>query len=135
MTAPNPLLQDGSGPLAYQNIGGSAPVLLTNTVYAIYWVPVAPTNVALPKILRTAKVGQKLSTSHGRWTHAPTKYGYQWFRCSSVGTHCRAIPKATRSSRTLKKVDAKHKLYVRITATNAAGSTKANSAFTKIVKP
>src|SRR5206468_946788 len=63
VTAPNPLLVNGSGPLAYQNIGGNAPVMLTNTAYAIYWVPVAPTNLTLPKIRGRAKVGHRLLAS------------------------------------------------------------------------
>lgn len=133
VTPPEPDLQDGTGPLVFQD-GQGAAVMLSNTVYAIYWIPAPPLNRTLPAIAGTAKVGKTLSTSHGIWTGFPTKYAYQWFRCSSSGTSCRSIAKATRSSYKLVKAAAKHKLYVRVTATNTAGGATANSALTRAVK-
>ncbi len=129
VTAPNPLLKDGSGPLVYQ--GG--PVMTTNTVYAIYWVPAAPANRALPTISGAAKIGKKLKASHGFWSGSPT-LTYRWLRCSSAGTSCKGIAKATASAYVLVKADAGHRIEIRVTATNAAGTASATSAPTGTVK-
>jgi len=119
------------GPLVFQFQDAS--VMTTNTVYAIYWVPAAPVNRALPTISGAAKVGKKLTSSHGSWTHLP-KLTYRWLRCSPAGTSCKPIAKATGSSYTLVKADKRHRLEVRVTATNAAGSAQATSAPTGTVK-
>jgi len=120
---------DGSGPLVY----GSGEVMTTNTVYAIYWVPAPPVNNQLPTISGAAKVGKKLTASHGKWSNLP-KYTYRWLRCSSAGTSCKGISKATGSSYTLVKADARHEIAVQVTATNMAGSARATSAPTGTVK-
>lgn len=132
VTAPDPLLGDGSGPLVYDTLD-AGPVMTTNTIYAIYWVPAAPVNGKLPAISGAAKVGKKLRASHGTWLHVP-KYTYRWLRCSAAGTACKGITKATRSSYTLTKADARHRIEVRVTATNAVGSASATSAPTAVVK-
>ena len=123
-------LLDGKGPVAYHH----GPVMLTSTAYAIYWVPVTPTNRIPPAIAGAAKVGKKLSASHGTWTSVPTKYTYHWFRCSGSGTSCKSIARATSSSHRLVKADAKHHLYVQVTATTVVGTATANSALTRTVK-
>jgi hypothetical protein len=58
--------------------------MTTNMIYAIYWVPVAPASVKVPKIAGAAKVGKKLKALHGMWSNALT-YTYQWLRCSAAG--------------------------------------------------
>jgi len=120
---------DGAGPLVYR--GGT--VMTTNTAYAIYWIPAVPARTVLPKISGTPKVGKKLTASRGAWTYSP-KLTYRWLRCSSTGTLCKAIAKATGSSHVLVKLDAGHRIAVRVTATNAAGSVSATSAPTRAVK-
>jgi hypothetical protein len=127
VTAADPRL--GSGPLVYQ--GGS--VMTTNTVYAIYWVPAAPANRQPPTISGIAKVGKKLTALHGKWSNSP-KFTYRWLRCSSAGTSCTSIAKATDSSYTLVRPDKGHRLEVRVTATNMAGRARATSAPTGTVK-
>lgn len=107
----------GTGPLVYH----SGSVMTTNTVYAIYWVPAPPVNITRPTITGIAKVGKKLTASHGAWSNSP-KYKYQWLRCSSAGTLCKSIPMATGLTRILTQADAAHRLEVRVTATNMAGS-------------
>ena len=136
VTAPDPLLDDGRGPVAYHHAG---PVMLTNTVYAIYWVPTVPTsapsNTVPPAIAGTTKVGKRLLALHGSWTPVATRFAYRWLRCSPAGTSCKSIPRATKAMYKLRKADAKHKLEVRVTAANAAGTTRVKSAPTKRVKP
>jgi hypothetical protein len=129
---------DGYGPLANTGAGRSGsghggPVMTTNTVYAIYWVPAPPANRSLPTISGTPKVGKKLTASHGAWTNLPT-YTYRWLRCTSAGTSCKAISAATTLSYKPVAADKWHRLEVRVTATNAAGIVSATSAPTAVVK-
>jgi hypothetical protein len=129
-SAPDPILHDGSGPLVYN--GGA--VMRTNTVRTIYWIPPAlgvPRAVVKPRISGTAKVGRTLSATRGTWTNSPTKFRFQWLRCSARGTHCHAISGATKSKYKLVARDARHKLRVRVTAKNTVGSGKATSASTR----
>jgi hypothetical protein len=121
---------EGVGPLVYH----SGPVMTTNTVYAIYWVPVPPANTTLPTISGTATIGKTLKASHGTWSNEPT-YTYQWLRCSPAGKSCKAIAKATRSSYTLVTADKGHRIEVRVTGTNMMGHRSAISAPTAPAKP
>jgi large repetitive protein len=93
----------------------------------------APVNTALPAITGTAKVDEKLTASTGTWSNEPTSYKYQWERCNSVGAECSIISGATSASRTETTEDAGHTLRIEVTATNAAGSTKATSTQTGVV--
>lgn len=115
---------DGSGPLVYQ--GGS--VMHTNTTYAIYWVPTAvPAVKKAPHILGRARVGRKLSGHPGSWTYFPKRYDYQWLRCNAHGGSCSSIRHATHSTYRPTRRDAGHRLRLRVTATNVAGSKAALS--------
>ncbi len=99
----------------------------------------APTGVVLgpphanvkPQISGTAKVGKILSAGTGSWTNSPTSYAYQWLRCSTTGTSCLVIPHATGATYKLTRRDAHHRLRVRVTATNAAGSATSTSGTTR----
>ncbi len=107
-------------------------VLASNAVgpAASGYAPSAPTNVVarkpavvtLPKLSGVAKVGNSLSVTTGTWNYSPTKYAYQWLRCTSLGASCQKIAGATKSSYRLTSADAGHKLRATITASNAAGS-------------
>jgi hypothetical protein len=120
-----PPLGDSSGPLIYR--GG--PVMHTNTTYAIYWLPTArpPAAKTKPHISGRARVGKRLSGSHGSWAYAAT-YSYQWLRCNSHGGSCASIRHATHSTYRLTSHDAGHRLRLRVTATNTAGTAEATSA-------
>jgi hypothetical protein len=126
-----PPLGDGTGPLAYR--GG--PVMHTNTTYAIYWLPTVrvPAARARPHISGRARVGRKLLGSHGSWTDTAT-YRYQWLRCNSHGASCSSIPHATHSTYRLTRHDAGHRLRLRVTATNPAGTAVATSAASSRVR-
>jgi hypothetical protein len=86
-----------------------------------------PTTTKAPHISGRARVGKKLSGSRGSWTYAPTSYKYQWLRCNTRGAGCASIGHATRATYKLTSRDARHRLRLRVTATNAAGSTVATS--------
>lgn len=93
----------------------------------------APTNSVAPAISGTPQVGVKLTAANGTWTNAPTKYTYQWSVCDTAWGGCVAQTGATSQTYT-PTVDAKgHDVAVTVTATNAAGSTSATSAWTQAV--
>jgi hypothetical protein len=89
-----------------------------------------PAATKAPHISGRARVGKKLSGSRGSWTYTPTGYRYQWLRCNAHGTACSSIHHATHPTYKLTQHDAGHRLRLRVTATNAAGSTPATSGAT-----
>jgi len=86
-----------------------------------------PAVTKAPHIAGRARVGKKLSGSHGSWTFSPT-YRYQWLRCNAHGGSCSSIHAATHSTYKLTKRDAGHRLRLRVTAVNAAGRKTAVSS-------
>jgi hypothetical protein len=98
-----------------------------------------PANTAVPTISGTAKVGQTLTGSPGTWSFTPTKYTYIWRRCAASGsTACTVISTvtttATSSTYTPVAADVGSALRLRVTATNAIGtSDPVTSAPTAVV--
>ncbi|MGZ4333207.1 MAG: hypothetical protein ACXVRJ_02895 [Gaiellaceae bacterium] len=93
----------------------------------------APTNTVLPTIGGTATVGQVLTAENGTWTNSPTSFAYQWLRCNGGGNKCGAVTGATLKTYTLVTPDVGSTMRVRVTATNADGSSSAQSAKTATV--
>jgi hypothetical protein len=109
------------------NVNGlSQPAASTTTALVID----VPASTTAPHISGRARVGKKLSGSKGSWTYSPKGYGYQWLRCNGHGGSCVRISHATHSTYRLTKRDARHRLRVLVTATNAAGSGSAASRTT-----
>ena len=106
------------------NVNGASPPTASAGTRAVVDVPAV---TKAPHVSGRAKIGKKLSGSHGSWTFSAT-YHYQWLRCNSRGRNCSRIRKATRSTYRLTKHDFRHRLRVRVTALNAAGSRVATSA-------
>src|SRR5581483_6489589 len=94
-----------------------------------------PAPTAAPAISGSPAVGKRLAASKGSWRGPPTRFRYQWLRCSSTGTACVAIPGATHAKYTATKRDAHHRLRVRVTAVNAAGRKTSRSRATHVVTP
>jgi hypothetical protein len=93
-----------------------------------------PQNTSLPSISGTAAVGQTLSATSGSWSgDTPITFSYQWQRCDSNGANCGSISGATSSTFVIGSGDAGFRLRVRVTATNSAGQSSAESAATSIV--
>jgi hypothetical protein len=105
------------------NAGGSATANSANTSVVTEAVPV---NTAVPTISGTVSVGNTLTSTTGSWTGNPT-YAYQWQR--GVAN----ISGATNSTYVIQAADAESTLRCVVTATNAGGSTAANSANTVTV--
>jgi hypothetical protein len=111
------------------NALGSAAAVSNHTLVVVD----VPAATRTPHISGRAHVGRKLSGSAGSWTYSPTSYRYQWLRCNAHGSRCSSIHHATHSTYKLTKRDAGHRLRLRVTATNAAGSRAATSAVSRRV--
>lgn len=81
----------------------------------------APVNSVAPVASGTSVVGSTLSCSTGTWSNTPTGYAYQWLRDGSN------ISGATSSTYQLQSGDEGADVSCRVTASNAAGSTSADS--------
>jgi hypothetical protein len=93
----------------------------------------APQNTAQPQITGTATVGSTLTATNGTWSGStPITYTYAWERCATNGASCAAISGATSQTYVAASADAAHTLRVVVTATNAAGSAQATSAFVSV---
>ena len=92
----------------------------------------APSNTSLPAVAGSAKVGQTLTVSNGSWTGSPTRYAYQWQRCTS-STSCVDIASATLQTYKAVAADAGRTLRAVVTASNADGNSTANSDQTAVV--
>ena len=92
-----------------------------------------PVNTSLPTISGTAQVGQTLTATNGTWSNAPASFAYQWLRCNGGGNSCASVANGTQQTYTLVGADAGSTMRVRVTATNADGSSSAQSAQTTVV--
>jgi hypothetical protein len=93
----------------------------------------APKNTALPTVAGTIGLAQILTAHEGFWNGAGITYAYQWFRCSSSGGACVAIPGSTQQTYTVSTADENATLAVSVSATNPAGTTIAMSGPTTAV--
>jgi hypothetical protein len=97
-------------------------------------VPIVPKNDSPPTISGTATDGQGMTLSKGNWSGTtPQTYAYQWVACDSTGAGCQDIAGATSSYRVNTSSDVGKRLKVRVTATNAAGNTVAETALTSVI--
>lgn len=100
---------------------------------------------AAPVVTGTATQGQTLSCTTGTWTGAPTiTYAYQWYRALVDGSNNvltdgngnplgTPIGGATSSTYVLVLADVGSKIFCTVTASNAGGSTAADSNVTAAV--
>jgi hypothetical protein len=86
-----------------------------------------PANTSPPVVSGTAVQSQTLSATQGSWTQVPTRYAYQWLRCSASGTGCQAISSATSATYATVAADNGDTLEIRVSATNSRGTTAAVS--------
>jgi hypothetical protein len=98
-----------------------------------------PDNTAEPRISGAATVGSTLTASQGSWSNAPTSFAYQWVRCPRsgglpTGADCATIGGATTTSYVVSAGDVDRRLRVRVTASNADGSTTVASNATTLVR-
>ncbi len=113
--------------IAFTLIGSAGAVTAATTV--------APSNTSPPTISGTPQVGQSLTASDGTWSNNPTSFAYQWLRCNPGGQACASVANGTQKTYTLVGADAGRTIRVRVTATNADGSSSAQSNETTVVAP
>ncbi|HZR93923.1 MAG TPA: hypothetical protein VFA44_16120 [Gaiellaceae bacterium] len=101
---------------------------------AVVAAPAAPSNTNPPFVTGTPLLGQTLTANPGTWTGPGTiTFSFQWRRCDRFGGACTDIPGASAGTYVVVSADVGHTLRVRVTATNASGSTTATSAPTAVV--
>lgn len=85
-----------------------------------------PVNTKKPTVSPSKSyIGDTLTGTQGTWTGEPTGYSYEWQRC---GAKCEAISGQTGTTYTATPSDAGKTLVFVVTATNSAGSTKAEGS-------
>lgn len=75
--------------------------------------------------------GTRLVLSRGTWTGA-SKYAYRWYRCDTMGRHCRLLHGVSGRSHSAGANDVGHTLSVAVRASGPSGSTL---AFASLVGP
>lgn len=94
-----------------------------------------PTNVVRPRIVGAPRAGVPLEATPGTWTPSrPVRYTYRWSRCPAGGVGCTRIARATDRRYTPASVDVGATLRVTVTAANAAGSGRATSLRSRVVR-
>lgn len=86
-----------------------------------------PSNTKRPTITGKAQDGKTLTANNGRWSGTVTTFAFQWLRCDKQGANCDLIQGANSDHYTLTSADVNHTIRVQVTATNSAGSGKAES--------
>ena len=94
----------------------------------------APTSTGAPTISGSTTVGATLQTTSGSWSGNPTSFAYQWLTCDPAGNACANLTGETTNKHTLTSNDLGRTLRVKVTATNAVGSTTATSASTAQIR-
>ena len=113
------------------NAGGSAAVLSAPTAVV---EALRPASGAPPVVSGAAVDGGTLAASGGSWSGtAPLALARQWLRCDADGAGCVAIGGADGSTLLLGADDVGHRLRVRVTASNAAGSASVTSTSSGVV--
>jgi streptogramin lyase len=87
-----------------------------------------PQNLEAPVIEGAAALGERLTATHGSWSHRPTGYAYQWERCDDRGRHCAPIEGAEDAAYVPAEGDRGHALRVQVVATNSFGDGPAASS-------
>jgi hypothetical protein len=119
------------------NADGSASAV-SNATGLIAAQDQSPRNTAQPTISGTARAGSTLTATQGSWSGSPTSFAYQWVRCASSGgnpdgSDCAVISGARTQAYVVSSSDVGSRLRVRVTATNASGSTTAASNATALI--
>lgn len=97
--------------------------------------PDPPYAADYPYITGLLREGEMLTGWDGEWWGtAPFSFTYAWGRCDAGYARCDLIPGATSKTYVLTMADIGHHLYLRVTATNAAGSGTEYSDPTSLVR-
>jgi hypothetical protein len=113
------------------NLGGS---LSRDSAQSAVVAATPPVNTQIPATSGTAREGDTLTADLGTWTGTtPMTHVLQWERCDATGGSCADVPGATATTFDETAADVGHTLRVRVTQTNTAASTPAESRATSRV--
>jgi hypothetical protein len=107
----------------------------------VFKAPGAPLNTVAPVVSGTLTLGSTLTVSDGTWSPAATGFSYQWQRSSDGGATWKNISAATSdggntsNTHTVVGFDVGSIVRCVVTASNASGSSAANSNSTAEVAP
>ena len=99
-----------------------------------------PASTSEPAVSGSTVQGQTLTATTGGWSSTtPLTFSYQWVRCgtdggAADGSNCPAISGASSQTYRLAAGDVGHRMRVRVTARNSAGSAVAASNPTAVVQ-
>jgi hypothetical protein len=86
-----------------------------------------------PVVKGEATQGGRLFAAHGTWSgKGSLHFSYAWYRCDTMGRHCRLLRGVGGRSHTLGANEVGHTLSVAVLATDRTGSTR---AFASLVGP
>ncbi|MDQ1493954.1 MAG: hypothetical protein QOG69_437, partial [Actinomycetota bacterium] len=91
----------------------------------------APVMLVRPSVSGTARVGQRLTASPGRWKGVGITYSYRWSRCDTDGSHCIKLA-ATGRRYLLTAADQATRISVTVTAHNR---NRTHSTSSRLSKP
>jgi hypothetical protein len=98
--------------------------------------PEPPYSDESPSISGIARDGDTLTGSDGTWFGTPPlSFAYAWLRCDESFDRCAFVNGASGRTYTLGADDLGKHLFLRVTATNLAGSDYAYSRPTEVVRP
>jgi hypothetical protein len=93
-----------------------------------------PAALSSPGVAGTPVTGRSLAAAAVSFAGtAPIAYAYQWSRCDGSGSACADVPGATGAAYPIGAADLGRTLRVRVSATNAAGTTAAISGRSGVV--
>jgi PASTA domain len=102
--------------------------------YVLSWTLGAPAPVQVPVVNGIARDGETLTATDGTWSGTgPFTYAFAWGRCDRDVEECSFIAGATSRTFTIRSADVGYRLWVRVTASNAVGSSAAFSNVTAVV--
>ena len=93
----------------------------------------APSPAGSPAIEGSARAGEALRAVAGQWSGQNISYGYQWLRCDADGGACTEIGTGTQQQHLVSQRDVGNRLRVRVTGSNAEGSSSATSEPTPVI--
>jgi hypothetical protein len=93
-----------------------------------------PSSKRPPSIAGATIRGATLTASTGSWSGSrPMSFQFQWLRCKPSGHHCDELRGETAQTHRIGADDVGHRLRVRVTAANSAGSSSQVSDATGVV--
>jgi len=97
-------------------------------------VAAPPANTSPPTVTGETQSGRTLTADPGSWSGTPTiSHAYQWRSCDADTGDCADIAGATAPTYVLTGAEVARRVRVRVTATNAVGTSAADSAPSRVV--